>query len=51
MPTRRTFDLVIITALLLHPAVGLVKMAARRWDREQVGGGAAQIGRALEVAL
>lgn len=34
MPTKRIFDLVIITGLLLHPAVGLVRMASRRWISE-----------------
>jgi hypothetical protein len=37
MPTKRTFDLVLITALALHPAVGLVKMWAARHLRESSG--------------
>lgn len=37
MPTKRIFDLIVITGLLLHPAVGLVKIAARRWQRESNG--------------
>jgi len=37
MPTKRTFDLIIITALLLHPAVGLAKMSLARWAREDSG--------------
>ena len=37
MPTKRIFDLVIISGLLLHPAVGLIRMAARRWQRESTG--------------
>jgi hypothetical protein len=50
MPTKRTFDLVIIAGLLLHPAVGLVKIAARRWLRE--GDGALQTaGAAVAVSL
>jgi len=50
MPTKRTFDLVIITALLLHPAVGLVRMAASRWVREDEGM-KQKLGGALVVAL
>ena len=50
MPTKKTFDLVVITALLLHPAVGLLKMASRRWTAE--GHGAlSTIGSAVGVAL
>ena len=30
MPTRRTFDLVVITTIFLHPVVGLFKMWAAR---------------------
>ena len=50
MPTKKTFDLVVITALLLHPAVGLLKMASRRWTAE---GNCAlsTIGSAVGVAL
>ena len=51
MPTKKTFDLVIITALLLHPAVGLVRLAARRWIIEDVVGPLSTIGAAVEVAL
>jgi hypothetical protein len=49
-PSKKVFDLILITALLLHPAVGLAKMAARRWSAE--GNGAlATVGRAVEVSL
>jgi len=50
MPTKRIFDLVIITSLLLHPAVGLLKMSARRQAREGEGV-MATVGEALVVAL
>jgi len=50
MPTKKTFDLVVITALLLHPAVGLVKMASRRWTVEGTGP-LSMIGSAVGVAL
>ena len=50
MPTKKTFDLVVITALLLHPAVGLVRMASRRWAVEG-SGPLSTIGSAVGVAL
>jgi hypothetical protein len=37
VPTRRTFDLALIVALLTRPAWGVVRMAARRWQREEQG--------------
>lgn len=50
MPTKRTFDLVVLASLLLHPAVGLLKMSMRRQARE--GNGAMQtLGSAMVVAL
>jgi hypothetical protein len=50
MPTKRTFDLVVVTGLLLVPAVGLFRMAARRWVRE-TSGPLAVVGAAGAVAL
>lgn len=50
MPTKRVFDLVVLTSLLLHPAVGLIKMSARRWSAQGTGA-AATIGDALVVGL
>jgi len=35
--SKKGFDLIVITALLLHPALGVVKMAARRWTNETTG--------------
>jgi hypothetical protein len=37
MPTKRTFDLVLLTAILVKPALGLLNMSARRWARENEG--------------
>lgn len=37
MPNKRGFDLIILTVLLVHPAFGLLRMAARRWSAEGTG--------------
>jgi len=37
MPTKRIFDLVVISSLLLTPAIGLVRMSMRRHSRESEG--------------
>jgi len=50
MPTKRIFDLVVLSSLLLHPAVGLLKMSARRWSRES-SGMVQNLGDALVVGL
>ena len=34
---RRIFDGVVLTALLLHGALIVPRMAARRWTREETG--------------
>jgi hypothetical protein len=47
---RKTFDLVLLVSLLLHPAVGLLRLDARRWSREH-SGALASIGDAVAVAL
>lgn len=50
MPTRRTFDLVILVGLLFHPALGIVKMAARRWSKEAPQGSALEtVGDTIQV--
>jgi hypothetical protein len=51
MPSKKTFDLVIITSLLLHPAVGLLKMSARRWSRESNNAVVSTLGTALTIGL
>lgn len=47
---RKTFDLIFIVAALTHPAIGLVKMASRRWSSELTGP-LSTIGSAVEVSL
>lgn len=47
---RKTFDLIFLVAVLSHPAIGLVKMASRRWSRELTGP-LSTIGSAVEVSL
>lgn len=37
MPNKRTFDLALLVGLLIVPAKGLVKIAARRWSNEDKG--------------
>lgn len=37
MPTKRIFDLTLLTIILTAPALGVVKIAARRWARESNG--------------
>jgi hypothetical protein len=48
---KRVFDGIIIVSLLLHPAVGLLKMAARRWSTESADSPLGVIGSAVEVSL
>ena len=50
MPTKRIFDLIVLSSLLLHPAVGLLKMSARRWSIES-SGAMQNFGTALVVGL
>jgi len=50
MPTKRIFDLALLTALLVTPATGLVRMASRRWAREN-GGVLGSVGASLAVAI
>ena len=51
MPTKRIFDLTVLTVILLHPAVGLLRMSARRWKREASDSVLGTIGTTVEVAL
>jgi len=48
--TKRNFDLALLVVLLAHPAVGLVKMASRRWVAE-TSGPLSTVGNAIQVAL
>ena len=50
MPTKRIFDLVVLTTLLLHPAIGLVRINARRWSQES-DGAMGTLGDAGQVSL
>lgn len=50
MPTKRVFDLTLLTILLAHPAIGLVRIAARRWSNESAGA-MGTIGDAVQAAL
>jgi len=47
---RRTFDLIILTVILLRPAEGLLKMASKRWSTESTGP-MGVIGDAVQMAL
>jgi hypothetical protein len=47
---RRNFDLALLVVILSHPAIGLVKIASRRWANEQ-NGALAKIGDAINVGL
>lgn len=47
---RRTFDLALLVVILSHPALGMVRIASRRWANEQTGT-LAKIGDAINVGL
>lgn len=47
---RRTFDLILIVVLLSKPAVGLVRMGARRWVHES-DGPMGVVGEAVQIGL
>lgn len=49
MPTKRTFDLIIATGVLLLPAFGLARMAAKRWKRQT--GVLGTVGQATELVI
>ena len=34
---KRIFDGIVLVTLLLHPAIGLLKMAGRRWSSDYTG--------------
>jgi hypothetical protein len=50
VPTKRIFDLMVISVLLMHPAIGLVRLESRRLAREN-DGALGSLGRALAVGL
>ncbi len=37
MPTKKTFDLIVLTAILIHPVFGTVRVWARRQAVEGSG--------------
>ncbi len=50
MPTKRTFDLIIATGILLIPAFGLLRMAAKRW-RSESNGVMADLGDGIQLVI
>lgn len=50
MPTKWTFDLVLIMGLLIPPALGLLRMTLRRWPHTSTGI-ATTAGRAGQILL
>ena len=50
MPTKRTFDLIIATGVLLIPAFGLVRLAAKRW-RHESNGIMSDVGHGVELVI
>jgi hypothetical protein len=50
-PSKKTFDLVLIVVLLAKPAVGLLKMAGRRWSQESESTPLRVLGDAVQAGL
>ena len=50
MPTKRTFDLIVVTGILLVPTFGLLRIAAKRWQSESTGI-MSEIGKAVALAI
>ena len=50
-PSKKTFDLVLIVVLLAKPAVGLLKMAARRWSNESESTPLRVLGDAVQAGI
>lgn len=49
MPTKRMFDLVLITGLMLNVSINLAKLAAHRWHVENPGGFLGAVGKAIKA--
>ncbi|MDA8312837.1 MAG: hypothetical protein M0Z46_19940 [Actinomycetota bacterium] len=50
MPTKRTFDLIIVTGILLIPTFGLLRMAAKRWVTESTAI-KGEVGHAVQLVI
>jgi hypothetical protein len=50
VPTKRTFDLIIATGVLLIPAFGLLRLAAKRW-RHESNGIMSDVGHGVELVI
>lgn len=50
VPTKRTFDLIVVTGILLLPSFGLLRVAAKRWKRESTGI-KGEVGEAVELVI
>lgn len=50
VPTKRTFDLIVVTGILLLPSFGLLRLAAKRWKRESTGV-MGEVGEATELVI
>lgn len=50
MPTKRTFDLIVMTTIGVHFAFGLVKLWAHRTNAEPGRGPASRVAEAVVVA-
>jgi hypothetical protein len=50
VPTKRTFDLIIVTGILLIPTFGLLRMAAKRWVTESTAI-KGEVGHAVQLVI
>ena len=50
MPRKSTFDLIIATSVLLFPAFGLLRLAAKRW-RHESNGIMSDVGHGVELVI
>lgn len=49
MPTKRTFDLVVLTVILAHPVTGLFKMWATRKMADNSGSATKTVAGAVNI--
>lgn len=50
VPTKRVFDLIIVSGVLLIPAFGLLRMAAKRWVSESTAI-KGEVGQAVQLVI